>query len=126
MHLRKISDKACRVCLVGEIENVIIRPKNGYSCLSCRQTCRGAGRSAGQNGILRPNVPTNIPRCGSIRGSKRHFKAKRADKHAALRVNSRVKTASMCQTKLFGQDMYHITTLNTPYSIAPHRSSVLN
>ena len=34
-----------------------------------------------------------MPLCRLIRGSKRRFTAKRADKHAAVRVDPRVKTA---------------------------------
>lgn len=34
-----------------------------------------------------------MPRCGTLFGTKRLFEAKRADKHAALRVDPRVKTA---------------------------------
>ena len=35
------------------------------------------------------NVSKNMPHCGSICGSKRLFQAKRAYKHAALRVDLR-------------------------------------
>ena len=62
------------------------------------QNVRHSRTSISTKGHSNPNIPANMPHSGSIRGSKRRFRAKRADKHPALRVDPRFKTTFSGQT----------------------------